>query len=101
MPNGQRITISGSQFPLNVWTHFVLSFHEPTAAGLKTYENGNPHGSTPTVNSVPRMAGNGKVIVGSYYSYPHLVSTLEMDELIFFNRALIQDEIVMLYDQHA
>ena len=49
----------------------------------------------------PSPPGNGQVVIGRHYvdgDYDY--ASVELDELVFFNRALEDQEIQALYQQH-
>ena len=54
--------------------------------------------SDTTKNVQSRSAGDGRIVVGRYFTdMDQWYSSVEVDELVFFNRALTVDDIETLY----
>ena len=80
------------------WTHIVLNYIGPDD-GIRIYYNGTEEDrdTTKTTGFGPYSAGDGRIVVGRWFTdkdekYP----SLQVDEMIFFNRHLSSDEIASL-----
>ena len=79
-------------------THIVLNYIGPNA-GIKVYFNGAEVGSETTKFAGSSNTADGRVVVGRFstdgdYHY----TSLQLDELIFFNKALSTTEITAMYN---
>ena len=80
----------------------MLTFIGPNNGGIRTYEDGtfrNRHlsGSEEDTQTV----SDGRVVIGRKYVYrTGDYAHVEVDELIFFNEALTDDEVRDLYNMY-
>ena len=84
----------------NQWTHLVLNFIGPNGGeGIEAFKDGtrrqfSRYGATSTYT-----AGEGRVVIGRrYVSRSQDYAQVELDELIFFNKALLHNEVMDLYN---
>ena len=82
----------------SVWIHLVLNFMGPNhGEGIQIYYNGAQVASDRTKSSGSRPSGDGRIVVGRYYpDFELYYASVQVDELIFFNRYLIREEISVL-----
>ena len=82
------------------WTHIVLNYLGPNnGQGIRIYYNGTEVASDTTKTSHGFSAGHGRIVVGRYRTNRNdHYGNAQVDELIFFNQALSQDDITMLYN---
>ena len=82
------------------WTHVVLNCIGPnTGEGISVYYDGREVASDTTKAGGPYSAGDGRIVVGRYYTdRDERYSTVQVDELIFFNQALEHNDIAPLYN---
>ena len=84
------------------WPHIVLNYVGPNdGQGIRGYVNAQEvtNGTTKHPRSYP--AGDGKIVVGRWYTdrdLDQLYSSIQIDELIFFNKALSTMDIKLLYN---
>ena len=81
------------------WTHVVLNYIGPNA-GIKVFFNGAEVGSDTHIytSSSPNQAGEGRIVVGRFYPDKDTrYTSMQIDELIFFNKALSTTDIKLLY----
>ena len=82
------------------WIYLLLNFIGPSGGeGIEAFKDGTRrqifrHGASNTYTD-----GDGRVVVGRRYvtrsqNYAHV----EVDELVFFNKALMEDEVMELYN---
>ena len=87
----------------NQWTHVVLTYIGPNRGqGIRLFLDGVRKDSDSSLSSYNYTAGDGRVVVGrqyvniDYYYY----ASVEIDELIFFNEALLEDEVKEMYNMY-
>ena len=67
--------------------------------GIRIYYNGTEVASDTTKTSYRLSAGDGRIVVGRYRTNRNdHYGNMQVDELIFFNEALSQDDITMLHN---
>ena len=78
----------------------MLNYIGPnTGEGIRVYYNGGGVGGDNTKWNRSPSAGDGRIVVGRYYTgRSQRYASVEVDELIFFNRYLSIEEIRMLYN---
>ena len=84
----------------NQWVHLVLNFIGP-AEGFQVFKDGAHVPGLQTKRSYSRPSGAGRLVLGK--QYPHKdgqYSSVDLDELIFFNRKLTEQEVTTFYDNH-
>ena len=67
--------------------------------GIRIYIDGQPAGSSSSYDPLEPMApsGDGRVIVGRYYTDDDsFYATVDVDELLFFNEALTDDQVTKI-----
>ena len=81
------------------WTHLVLNYIGSShGEGIRVFYNGIQVASDTTTWGYIRHAPNGRIVIGRVYTdYSIYYSSVEVDELAFFNRALSNDEINALH----
>ena len=82
----------------NEWVHGVLNFLGPNdEEGIRIYENGKHVGNHTTVVQSPTSEPNGRIVIGRVFTEVNvLYGSVQVDELLFFNRSLTEAEIRML-----
>ena len=81
------------------WIYLVLTYIGPNnGQGIQAFKDGTPiknRGEGVGDHTV----GDGRVVVGKKYIYiNNYYSHVEMDELIFFNKALLEEEVRELHN---
>ena len=88
----------------NQWTHVVLTYIGPNRGqGIRLFKNGVRISSKGSINrsSYNYTAGDGRVVVGRLYvNRDYKYASVEIDELIFFNQALQEDEVKEIYNMY-
>ena len=84
---------------MHQWIHLVLNYIGPNnGQGIQAFKDGTPiknRGESVGDHTV----GDGRVVVGKKYVYiNNYYSHVEMDELIFFNKALLEEEVRELHN---
>ena len=104
------MALEGSQifftdFPIinNQWIHLVLTYIGPNyRQGIRLFRDGALEDSAVSGGRCSTCAaGDGRVVVGKWYvniDYYH--ASVEIDELIFFNQALLEEEVMELYNMY-
>ena len=80
------------------WTHMVLNFLGPYAA-FEFYADGNRLVKQADVDETwtIRGEGPGKVVIGgNYVDEDNFYSTADVDELLFFNQLLTEEQVNVL-----
>ena len=68
--------------------------------GVRIYYDGEEVASGTTKSSSSYSAGDGKITVGRYYTNVNtLYASVQVDELVFFNQTLSNDNINLLYSE--
>ena len=86
------------------WNHLVLNFIGPVnGEGVQIYVNGVLTGSGMLkYAAVSYSPGDGRVVVGRSYAHKdQQYSTLEIDELVFFNNWLNAEDVKMTYSKYS
>ena len=80
------------------WIHIVLNFIGPeNGEGIKFYLDGMLTGSDDTGEAETHTPGNGRVVLGRVYTdEDDLYGGVALDELLFFNQTLSEQEIMQL-----
>ena len=97
LPNG-RFFVSESK-PTH-WFHVVLNYIGPNnGQGMRIYRDGVEEGSHTTRISESLSAGDGRIVVGRWYTdSDSYYSSIQVDELIFFNAALTDTDVQSIYN---
>ena len=83
----------------NGWTHAVLNYIGPSnGEGIRIFYNGAQVASDTSNDGGSHSAGDGRIVVGRYNTGEDgNYASVEVDELIFFNRSLSTLEIRTLH----
>ena len=78
------------------WTHVVLNYIGPnTGEGIRIYHDGVRTGSIISKDARTFItSGDGWVLVGRYYNGGYNYAGVDVDELLFFNKTLSDEEIM-------
>ena len=84
------------------WIHLVLNFIGLNSGeGIQAFRDGALHSNNQIGASGTNTAGDGRVVVGRrYVSRSRDYAQVELDELIFFNEALSNEEVRELYSMY-
>ena len=85
----------------NQWVHLVLNFIRPHE-GFQVFKDGALVPGQPNTASVgtPMAMGNGRLVLGRRDSNTDVhYSTVDLDEVVFFNRKLTGQEVETLYNK--
>ena len=85
---------------MNQWIHLVLNFIGPDSGeGIQAFKDGALISSNQNGANASQTVGPGKVVIGrKYVNVDGYYSQVEVDELIFFNKALTEQEVMELYN---
>ena len=87
---------------MNQCIHLVLNFIGPNSGeGIQAFKDGTLISTHQSGVTTTLTMGTGRVVVGRKYTstdshYAHV----EVDELIFFNEALMEQEVMELYNMY-
>ena len=86
--------------PSNGWFHVVINyFGANIRQGFKTYFNGNLNVTSTTKFPHTITPSNGKIVIGrAYTEIDNVYTSMEVDELLFFNHTLTTQEVNSLHD---
>ena len=79
----------------NQWIHLVLNFIGPNSGeGIQAFRDGALIAENQSGADGNNTVGDGRVIVGKKHSHLNkFYAQVEVDELIFFNKALSNEEV--------
>ena len=82
------------------WIHLVLNYIGPIfQEGVQAFSDGTLRSSNQGIGFGTQTPGDGRVVVGRrYVSRNDDYAQVEVDELVFFNRALLEEEVRELYN---
>ena len=82
------------------WTHLTLNCIGPeNGQGIRIYYDGEEVKSDTTKHSSSRLAGDGRIVVGRFYTdQEKWYASLQLDELIFFNQSLTSAEVKSIFN---
>ena len=82
------------------WTHIVLNYIGPNEGeGTRVYYNAAEVASDTTKSEKTYPTGDGRIVVGRYYTdEDRYYMSMQIDELIFFNKTLSTTDIKHLYN---
>ena len=82
----------------NEWVHGVLNFLGPNdEEGIRIYENGKHVGNHTIITQSSMTESNGRIAIGRAFTEIHnYYASVQVDELLFFNHSLTEQEIRML-----
>ena len=77
------------------WTYVVLNYIGPNSGeGIRIYMDGSEVGSDTSKRVWSGSTGDGRVVIGRYYTdQDKEYSSVHIDELIYFNNSLTNEEI--------
>ena len=86
--------------PSNDWFHVVINYFGPNnGQGFKTYFDGNLRITDYTKWQHNTSPSNGKIVIGKFFAdIDHYYTSMDLDELLFFNHTLTTQEINSLYN---
>ena len=100
-----RVYLKNRGFVLNHstttgWTHIVLNYLGPNEGeGIRIYYDGEEVGTEPTKTSPILTTGIGRIVLGRYYPDEEgHYSSIQVDELLFFNTELTNAEIGLIFN---
>ena len=95
MPHGHFTVSVGKS---NEWVHGVLNFLGPNdGEGIRIYQNGKHVGNHTTVIQSSTTEPNGRIAIERAFTEIHnYYASVQVDELLFFNHSLTEQEIRML-----
>ena len=81
------------------WTHIVVNYYgSNSTAGIKVFFDGTGTASDTVWSSDSRSTGDGRIVLGRRYTdQDRDYASVMIDELIYFNKALGDDEINVLF----
>ena len=87
-------------FEPNGWTHIVMNYVGPNdGEGIRIYYNKAEVASETTKSGGSRPTGDGRIVIGRFYPDKDMrYTSMQIDELIFFNKALSTNDIKLLYN---
>ena len=95
--------MSSGQFTVSVgksneWVHGVLNFLGPNdGEGIRIYENGKNVGNHKNITQSSSTESNGRIAIGRVFTeINNYYGSVQVDELLFFNHSLTEQEIRML-----
>ena len=82
------------------WTHIVLNYIGPeNGQGIRNYNDGAEVESDTTKNQQSFSPGDGRIVVGRFFTDRNQqYASVQVDELIFFNRTLTSAEVNSVYN---
>ena len=80
------------------WFHIVLNINgTSTEQAIRIYHDGTKAGQDTELEEDTQKEGNGRIVIGRRFSdLDDKYASVAVDELLFFNEALSEEEIVML-----
>ena len=80
------------------WKHIVLNYIGPNDdEGIRVYYNGAEVANDTTKSEKTYPTGDGRTVVGRYYTdQDRYYMNMQIDKLIFFNKALSTNDIKLL-----
>ena len=100
-----RVLIPDGRFKVNLpiqtgWTHIVLNYIGPNdGEGIRSYVNGQEVASETTKSRRSSLPGDGRIVVGRRSTDQDMYYTsVQIDELVFFNKTLSTTEITAMYN---
>ena len=92
----RRYFVTGPMFPVN-WFHTAVVVHGPDT-GASVYMNGSPAVADTTEYNGTYTTGSSEIGIGKLYlNDDRFHSTVEVDELIIWNRSLNETEVYNVY----
>ena len=88
----------------NQWYHFACSITNITGneERFKLFYDGTHYATNNVITPRELSSGSGRVLIGrAHTNVDGFYSSVQLDELLFFNRALKEQEIQALYQLHV
>ena len=84
------------------WYHFVCNVPDiGDAERIKLFYDGSHYSTNNEVIARQSPSGSGRVLVGrAHANLDNYFTSVELDELLFFNRALEEQHVQALYQQY-
>ena len=97
--------VSGKKADLDTWTHVHVNYIGPNnGQGIRLYYNGAEVTSSASkgISGSPYSPADGRMVVGKSYVDTNLdhFASLAVDELLFFNSQLTDEQITALYEMY-
>ena len=84
----------------NQWIHLVLNF-KGVGKGFQVFIDGTLVSSQPTIESSHRAPGDGRLVLGRRYpNSDNFYSSIDLDEVVFFNRKLTEPEVGTMHKNY-
>ena len=81
-----------------IWTHSVLNYIGPSD-GIRGYIDGEEKASGTHKTAFATSAGDGRIVVGRLFTdRDEQYTSVQVDELIFFNAPLTSDDVQLIYN---
>ena len=82
------------------WTHIVVNYIGPNnGEGIRIFYDGQEVMNSTVKKGGPYPAGDGRIVVGrTFTDEDRFYASMQIDELIFFNKALSTNDIKLLYN---
>ena len=82
------------------WTNLIFNYLSTNEGdGIQIFYNGEEVGSNSNKQGGPLSTGNGRLVVGRRFTKSNQdYASVEIDELVFFNRALSNVEVESIYE---
>ena len=86
--------------PSSGWFHFILNYIGPdNGEAIWMYIDGSDVGNYTSKSGGPFSAGDSRIVVGKTYTRLNGQHTsVQLDELIFFNQTLTNTEVQSIYN---
>ena len=80
------------------WVHVVLNYIGPNN-GTRLYQNGQEVKSDDSKDTASVSSGDGRTVLGRLYTdADNHYGNVKVDQLIFFNQALRDEEVELIYN---
>ena len=84
----------------NQWVQLVLNFMGPEE-GFQVFKDGTISPGQQTKKSFSRLIGDGRLVLGKRFTHrDQYYSSIDVDELVFFNRKFTEQEVTKLYNNY-
>ena len=80
------------------WIHLVLNYISPSER-FQVFKDGALVPGQPTKIGYGRAPGDGRLVLGRRYPNSDYYSSLDLDEVVFFNRKLTASEVINIYNK--
>ena len=96
------VTLEDSFFTLSIpkvdnqWIHLVMNYIDE---GFEVYQDGGLVEAELNMGIIDATPGDGKLVLGKQYTDEDYKNVnMDLDELVFFNRKLTEQEVLKLYN---